>query len=212
MHGNTSRTTPSRSGRTRVIVASGALLAAGALITAATLTDSADVTLSMDGSRNTFDIQTTGSVTPGWEPRASDWVQGNPSAFEIQLTDDGSGYVMVPGGSLDLRVAVRDASPRLAAQLSLTILDPDPRGTAVDPAAGTYLELFDQLVFTVRDGDQTIIDQVPARELTTYTWVDALPSGEAKVLDVQIEMPDSVGNEWQLASTDIQLSFEAVNA
>lgn len=212
MHGKDATRAPRRSGRARIVAASGALLAAGALLTAATLTDSADVVVTIDGARNTFDIMTTGSVEPGWEPAASDWAQGNPTAFEIRLTDDGSDYVLSPGGTLDLRVAVRDASPRLAARLSLTILDPYPRGDTIDPETGRYEELYDQLVVTVHEGATAIFDAVPAPELTTYTWDDALPAGAVKVLDVHIELPESVGDEWQLASTDIQLHFEAVNA
>lgn len=212
MHGKDATPATRRSGRARIVAASGALLAAGALITAATLTDSADVVVTMDGTHNAFDIMTAGSVEPGWEPAASDWAQGNPAAFEIRLTDDGSDYVLSPGGALDLRVAARDASPRLSARLSLTILDPDPRGDAINPETGGYEELYDQLVFTVHDGTTTIFDAVPAAELTTYTWDDALPAGTSKLLDVHIELPESVGNDWQLASTDIQLHFEAVNA
>lgn len=213
MHGTTALpATTRRSGRTRIVAATGALLAAGALLTAATLTDSADVVVTMDGSRNAFDIVTTGSVEPGWQPADSDWAQGNPTAFEIRLTADGSDYVLSPGGSLDLRVAARDASPRLAARLSLTILDPDPRGDAVDPETGTYEELYDQLLVTVRDGSTTIFDRVPTQDLTTHTWDEALPAGGVTLLDVRIELPESVGNDRQLASTDIQLHFEAVNA
>jgi len=212
MHGKDAARAPRRSGRTRFITAGGALFAAGALLTAATLTDSADVTVTMDGSGNTFDIVTTGSIEPGWQPTLDDWVQGNPAAYDIPLTADGTGYVLSPGSALDLRIAARDASPRLPARLSLTILDPNPRGDTTDPATGRYVELYDQLVVTVKDGATTIFDRVPTSELSTYTWDDPLSVGGEKVLDVRIEMPTSVTDEWQLASTDIQFNFQAVNA
>lgn len=211
MQGNPAPRARRRGGRTRLVTATGAILAAGALITAATITDSADVTVAIDGSRNTFDLVVSGSVEPGWSPSAADWDQGNPDAFQIALTDDGSGYVLAPGAALDVRVAARNASPRLAGTLRLTILDPDPRGNSVDPETGRQTELYDQLVFTVRDADTVIYDHVLAGDLETYTWDAPLSAGDDTVLDVRIEMPASLGNEWQLASTDVQFHFEAVN-
>ncbi|MBB6403784.1 hypothetical protein [Arthrobacter sp. AZCC_0090] len=200
-----------RRGRMRVALATGTLVAAGALITAATFTDYADVDVNIDGSRNTFDIVATGKADSSWLPRDSDWVQANPKAFRVALTGDGSGYTMAPGSALDLRIAAKNNSPRLAGHLSLKILDPQPRGDAKNPVTGTYLELFDQLVFTVADGGKVLLDRVPADRLSSISWPDPLRSGEHKLLDVRIEMPSSVDNRWQQASTDIQFNFEAVN-
>ncbi|MBT8161619.1 MULTISPECIES: hypothetical protein [Arthrobacter] len=198
-------------GRMRIALATGSLVAAGALITAATFTDYADVAVKLDGSRNTFDIVTAGKVDRTWLPSDADWVQANPHAYRVSLTSDNSGYLMAPGSTVDLRIAAKNNSPRLSGLLSLRILDPQPRHDAKDPVTGTYLELFDQLVFTVADGGKVLLDRVPADRLTSISWPDPIKAGERKVLDVRIEMPSTVDNRWQQASTDIQFNFEAVN-
>lgn len=200
-----------RSGRLRIALAAGTLLTATALLTAATFVDYSDSELSVDGSKNTFDIVAAGNAAPGWLPTAADWQQGNPDAFRIKLTDDGSGYTMAPGSSLELRIAAKNNSPRVAGLLNLSIADPHPRGAQKDPLTGNFLDLFDQLVFTVKDGNNTLIDHVPATRLSSITWPSPLEAGDYKIVDVRIDLPNSVGNQWQLASTDIQFRFDAVN-
>jgi len=199
-----------RRGRLRLLLATGSLVAAGALITAASFTDYADVDVALDGSRNTFDIVTAGKVDPSWLPTQADWEQANPRALRIALTQDGSGYTMAPGSVLDLRIAAKNNSPRLSGILSLNVLDPHPRGAETNPLTGTYVELFDQLVFTVADQGVVLLDHVPADRLSTLTWPNPLAAGEYKLLDVRIELPDTVDNRWQMASTDVQFNFEAV--
>lgn len=199
-----------RRGRLRLLLATGSLVAAGALITAASFTDYADVDVALDGSRNTFDIVTAGKADPSWLPTQTDWDQANPRALRIALTQDGSGYTMAPGSVLDLRIAAKNNSPRLSGILSLNLVDPLPRGAETNPQTGTYVELFDQLVFTVADQGVVLLDHVPAGRLSTLTWPNPLAAGEYKLLDVRIELPQSVDNRWQMASTDVQFNFEAV--
>ncbi len=198
-------------GRRRTVLASGALFAVAVLTTAAAFTDYADVNVAIDGKDNTFDIVAAGSSAAGWQPSDSDWAQGNPEAYRIHLTEDGRGYPLAPGGRLELRVAAKNASPKLAGALSVRISDPNPQQDAVDPGTGRYLELFDQLNFSLMDGDVVVMDHVPASELQSFTWDAALEAGEVRLLDVVIELPESVDNRWQQASTDVQFSFEAVN-
>ncbi len=213
MHRTGTTCAPDRSGRGRITVAGGVLVAAGALLSAATFTDSADTVVTMDGSRSTFDILVAGSATPEWSPIPSDWQQGDVEALKITGPDaDGRGALVSPGHALEVRVAALNASPRVAATLSLTIVDPDPRSDSVDPLTGNRSELFGELVFTVRQGETTLLDRVRAHDLGTYTWEAALPSGGSTVLDVTIEMPATLGDEWQLASTDVQIAFTAVSA
>ncbi|MDD7960927.1 hypothetical protein [Microbacterium thalli] len=199
---------PHRSARLRLSLAAGALLSVGALFTAATFTDAADVHVFLDGSQNTFEIRTAGSVRDGWVPSEDQWQPGRPAPYEIALEE---GTVLAPGGSISLRIAAQNASPRLAGTLSLSIVDPDPRGDEIDPDTGRFVELFDQLQFTVRDGDRTLMDRVPAPELTTYTWDDAFEAGEHRLLDVRIDLPDTVDNRWQGAGTGVQFQFEGEN-
>lgn len=199
-----------RNGARRLILAAGSLVAVGALLTVATTTDTADHSVTFDGSRNVFDLMVSGSSDPGWEPRPSDWEQGNPEAYELKL-DDSAG-LLAPDGELRVRIAAKNASPRLAGMVNLTILDPQPLGTQKNPASGTYLELFDQLVFTVREGNTVIFDRLPATALTTHSWDRALAGGDYLLLDVLVELPESVGNRYQGASTTIQFHFEAETA
>lgn len=213
MHRTDRTRAPARSGRARITAAGGVLVAAGVLLSAATLSDIADTVVTMDGSRSTLDILVAGSTTPEWSPVPADWQQGQVEALRITRSDGRAGETLLaPGGALAIRVAALNASPRVAATLSLTIVDPDPRTDVVDPGTGRRTELFDGLVFTVRHGETVLLDRTPARDLSTYTWDAALPSGGSVVLDVTIEMPATLGNDWQLASTDVQLAFTAVNA
>ncbi|UIN30692.1 hypothetical protein [Microbacterium binotii] len=205
----------SRNGRARAVLATGMLAAGCALATAAAFTDYADVEVSLDGSQNRFDIVTAGAVDvdlQSWSPQAEGWLQGNPDAVLLGSGAD-AGILLAPGGSVEAAIAVKNDSPRLNAAISLVIEDPTPRGDAVDPATGTFLELFDQLVFTVRDADGTVLlDHVAAPALTGYVWPDSFAPGEWKKLDVTIDLPDSVDNRWQGATTDILFSFQAVQS
>ncbi|MGC4151975.1 MAG: hypothetical protein QM628_02700 [Propionicimonas sp.] len=199
-------------GKLRMAAAGGSIVAVGALLTAAAITDYTDVDVVMNGSGNTLDIVVAGQAdTTTWTPGDQEWEQGNPDPFRIRLGNGGVDIVMAPGRVLDVRVAAKNASPRLASLMTLTIRDPQPRGGETDPHTGNFVELYDQLVFTIKDGDTVLFDQVPARDLASHTWSPALEPGDFLLLDVAIELPKSVDNRWQLASTDIQFDFEAVN-
>ncbi|MFC6356469.1 hypothetical protein [Luethyella okanaganae] len=200
-----------RSERARALLASGVLLASGALLTAAAFTDYDDVTVALDGSHNRFGIVVAGAAGTQWEPTSNSWVQGNPEAYRIAL-GSGSSHVLSPGGILDLRIAVKNDSPSLAGLIDLDIVDPQPRGQQSDPATGNYLELFDQLLFTVSEGGTVLLDRVPATQPLSFAWSAPLAAGDHRLLDVRIELPDSVDNRWQGASTDVQFQFEAVNS
>lgn len=203
--------TSERTGRRRLLLGAAAVVACGCALTAASLTDSAEVVVTMDGSGNRFDIVVAGRYGAdalAWQPITSDWAQGNPDAYELALGPDAA--VLSPGGFIDGRVAVRNDSPRLSGDLTLSIYDPLPRGEEVDPVTGNRVELFDQLLFTVWDGPTLLFERVPAADLDLYAWSEPFGSGDEKVLDVRIEMSETADNRWQLASTDVQFSFEAV--
>lgn len=199
-------------GRWRLVAAGGSVLAVGALLTAAAISDYADVDVILDGSSNTFDIVVAGQAgTTTWTPGDDVWEQGDTDPFQIRLANGDTDIVMAPGSIVDVRVAAKNASPRLASLMTLTIRDPAPRGSETDPGTGNFIELYDQLVFTVRDGSTVLFDRVPAPELTSHTWPHALDPDDFLLLDIAIELPESVDNRWQLASTDVQFHFEAVN-
>ncbi|MDQ1205227.1 hypothetical protein [Microbacterium sp. SORGH_AS_0862] len=203
------------SGRARAVLAVGMLAAGGALATAAAFTDHADVRIDLDGSLNRFDIVTAGGVgldPQTWSPETAGWQQGNPDAVPLGAGDD-EGILISPGGSVRAVIAVKNDSPRLNAAISLTVQDPTPRGSATDPATGRYLELFDQLVFTVREVDgPVLLDHVAAPELTPHVLPQVFATGEWKKLEVTIDLPDSVDNRWQGATTDVLFSFHAVQS
>lgn len=203
------------SGSKRLALALGAFAAVGALATAAAFTDHADVHVDLDGTQNRFDIVVAGQLqadAASWTPTDEQWQQGNPDAVQLGFGGD-QGVLLAPGGSFRTAIAVRNDSPRLPARISLTISDPLPRGTETNPETGTYVELFDQLVFTVADADgDVLVDHVPAASLTSYEWADPFASGASATLTVTIELPDSVDNRWQQASTDVLFSFQAVQS
>lgn len=197
-------------GRLRVVSAAGTLLAVAGLVTAAALTDETRVAVQLDGTANTFDIVVASGEASGWVPSSSDWAQGNPGHHSIILENGGDR--ISPGGRISIRIAAMNNSPRNDGILSLSIIDPVPRGDARDPDTGRYLELFDQLVFTVREGGTTIFDHVLAADLSTYTWPTQVTPGEVHLLEVEIELPGTVDNRWQKATTDVQFAFVAVSS
>lgn len=200
-----------RTGRTRAVTASGILLGAALLASAAAITDSRDSLTLLDGSQNRFDLVVAGSAEPDWAPGPAQWVQGNPDAYRISLTPDDSSYLMSPGDSLNVRIAVRNESPKLASAVELEISDPQDRSTEIDPVTGNFVDLFPQLRFTVADGDRVLLDTVPSTELTRLSLDGALLPDEHRVLDVRIEVPADLDNRWQLAETDVQFSFTGSN-
>ncbi|MEX8033032.1 hypothetical protein AB6V29_08370 [Microbacterium sp. 20-116] len=199
-------------GQMRLVLSLGALGMAGLTVTAAALSDSATVLVQMDSSQNRFDLDVAGnysSEASTWEPTADSWQQGNPDAYRLPI-GPGQSNVMSPGSSISGRIAVRNNSPRLAGLIELSILDPQARGDVTDPQTGNFQELFEQLIFTVKDGDTVIFDHVPATQLSPFAWNAALPAGGIRVLDVRIEMSPDADNRWQMASTDVQFNFSGV--
>ncbi|QTX03498.1 hypothetical protein [Agromyces archimandritae] len=201
-----------RAGLVRTLIAGGALAACGVALTAAALSDSASVDVEMDGSANRFDIVVAGrygDAASTWVPSAGQWRQGNPGAYEIPVAGEDA-RLLLPGSHIDGRIAVKNDSPRLTGLLTLSILDPQPRGSELDPGTGNFVELFDQLIFTVREGQTVRIDHVPADQLASYVWAEPFAPGEEKILDVSIEMSEAADNRWQLASTEVLFAFGAV--
>lgn len=198
----------------RVLCIAGGMLAVTALVTSAALTDEADVQVLLDGSDNTFDIQTAAAPISEWDIHAASWEQGNPDAYEIALGADASGAALPPGGSIALVIAVKNASPRLDGDIGLSVFDPDPLGDRTDPSTGAYLELFDQLRFTMRTGDTVIADGLTAEEFNelAFIWPESFAAGEAREVDVVISLPREVDNRWMGAGTRVQFAFEGENA
>lgn len=199
-----------RADKAKLGVASGGLLGVAALVTTAFFTDFADLHAQVDGSENTFDIVVSGSLEPGWEPAPSEWVQADDEPFLIDLGDSSE---LPPGATKHVRVAVKNASPRVHGGLTLELRDPDPLGDAVDPVTGRYLELFDKLEFELSENGATFFTAAGAGTAAerTYTWPETLAPGDVHVIDVAISLPGEVDDRWQQASTQLQFGFEAVS-
>ncbi|WP_125098593.1 hypothetical protein [Leucobacter chromiireducens] len=196
----------------RTLLAAGVVLGVSALVTAAMLVDTKESIAILDGTQNRFDIVTMGSADPAWEPAAANWQQGNPEAYRIRLTQDDSPFVVSPGASLDLKIAVKNASPTLGGHLSLRVEDPNDRSAERDPETNNYVDLFPALVFTVAEGGTVLINRVAGPDLQTVGLAGVVAPGEARVLDVTVEVPEGLGNEWQLAATDVQFRFDGENS
>ncbi len=199
-----------RADRARLATAGGGLLGAAALLTTAYFTDFADFEAQVDGAHNTFDIVVAGSVERDWRPGAADWVQADEEPYVLDL---GGSSELPPGATRHVRIAVLNESPKIAAGIALELRDPDPRGSALDPATGRYLELFDKLEFALSDNGTTFFTASGSgtKAERTFTWPTALEPGEVIQIDVAISLPSQVDDRWQQASTQIQFGFEAVS-
>lgn len=171
------------------------------------MTDSHDSLTPLDGTLNRFDLVTAGSAEPGWVPNAQHWQQGNTRPYRIALTPDGSTYVMSPGASLTLRIAVKNVSTRLASDIELSIENPNDHGGELDPESGNFVDLFPQLRFTVGDGESIVFANVPGSELQTVRLPGKLRPDDYRMLDIRIDVSEDLDNRWQLATTDVQFAL-----
>ncbi|MHA3724485.1 hypothetical protein ACXR2T_11470 [Leucobacter sp. HY1910] len=197
-----------RSGYVRLVLAAGLFLGAGSLLTAAVILDVENSSVFLDGSENRLNILTAGAPGHNWQPGAASWVEGNPAPFQISLTADGSDFVVVPGETIELTVAVKNASPKLAGKVDLKISDPHDRSHELDPETGNFVDLFPALLFSVSEDGRSLITGVPANELQDIQLEGPIAAGEHRVFDVTIDIPESLDNRWQLASTDVRFGFE----
>lgn len=200
------------SGTKRTLFSAGLLLGILALSTSAVMTDMEQTLVQLDGTNNRFNMVVAGSTVPGWEPTDADWSEGNPEAYSIRLSDDGGPYAIAPGEKVHVRLAVKNDSPKLAGALTLELRDPYPRQGEIDAATGRYVELFDKLLYTVKDGETVLFDRAQAKDLHPISWDPGdFRAQEVRMLDVTIELPYETDNRWQKASTDVQFYFEAEN-
>ena len=165
-------------------------------ITAAGTVDWGEVIVAIDGHDNTFDVQTSGSAEPEWTPSASSWEQGNPSPAVVTLNDATVG----PGSPITVRVAVRNASPRLGARIWLHVLRPE------EPA-----RLFDQLRFTIEEGGHVYADRLDATAVAALPLVGPTAAGAERVLGVTVSLAPQAGNETAGTTTPVALSFTGVS-
>ncbi|MEB4615952.1 hypothetical protein [Leucobacter sp. M11] len=198
----------------RALWSLGVLLGLSTLMTAAAVTQNQDLTAEFSpGEGHVFDLMVAGSDDTAWTPSPQDWEQGNPDAYVVQTGGTTNPLPFPPGTRREYRVAVRNASPELASALRLTIEDPDPQGDARDPETGSFLELFDQMRFTVLDEGTPIMSDAGSHRpgSLSYEWPRQLVSGQERTLVVLIELPEAVGNDFLSAGTRVSLRFQGVS-
>lgn len=192
------------------------VLGAGSLaFTTAALTGAGTSHWLLDGSANQFDLKTAGSVTTGWVPTPADWQQGNPSPVEIEIGDGAQSQGLGPGHSVSATVAVINASPGdLDGMIAVHLVDPDPHGDEIDPTTGRYVDLFDQLQFTISDAGTVIADGLTAEAFNAldWAWPDPVARDDHRTLDVTITLPAEVDDRWQGARTSVQFAFSGESA
>lgn len=200
----TSPSTPARAtvprGRLRAVLTAGVLLGIGAVCTAATLSGSAPVLTHLDGRTNYIAVQTVAADAntelPAWPSEAEN------SSFTLDLGGD---RLLEPGDSHTFRMAVRNASPRLSADLTMTITPP-----RADTAAGRdALRMFEALQFTVREGSTVLVDHVGGSDAAQL--VRRLPgtvgSGGVRRLEIDVALPTTAVGDLQGLRTPVQLAF-----
>ena len=201
--------THTRTGRRRTLLALGMLAGVGLLATSAALTETRESYAAFDGRKNTFDLVAAGSTEPGWTPASGDWKQGAQGAIEIPLSDLAEG--LVPGGSADVHVAVKNNSPRIAGNVVVDILDPLDRTPQLDPVTGTFVDLFPALQFSVWDGGTLVLERASGAALAGIPLTGELAAGEHRELVVEVHLPGDLDNQWNGATTDVQFRFEGEN-
>ncbi|MDR1710516.1 MAG: hypothetical protein LBR58_01430 [Propionibacteriaceae bacterium] len=195
----------------RLIAAWMLLLAASALLTDAAVVGSQTIQVHGNGVR--FSIETAAGTRADWQPGPADW-KPSSQRVTIKLCDEPQ-YPLGPGQQVSVRVAARTTAA-VPAALIVEARDPDPLGPALDPATGTYLELFDQLHVTVSEAGQTFFDG-PATALVGVDLGELAPRPQAdspahgRLFDLTVSVPESVDNRWQGAATGFQVLLRGVS-
>lgn len=187
-------------GRKRALLSAGVLLGIGAVCTAATLTGSVPVLTHLDGRANYIAIQTVAADVSVDLPAFPD--EAESSSFTLELAGD---RLLEPGEIHTFRLAVRNASPRLSADLTMSITPP-----SADTAAGRgALRMFNALQFTVREGDTVLVDHADGSQAANL--VRRLPgtveSGGVRRLEIDISLSAAAGDDLHGLRTPVQLAF-----
>lgn len=123
---------------------------------------------------------------------------------EQSPTDLFSGFhSLMPGDSVSDRIVIRnDSANGVKIKLYLRALG------ATEDAEG----LLSQLKLTVRQDGETVLFEAPANEtaqLTDWTYLGLVYSGGEVALDVTLEVPVTLGNEYQEKTGYIDWQFKA---
>lgn len=187
-------------GRKRALIGVGALLGIGALCSTAAFTDSSSVLTHLDGRTNYIALQTSaaeaGAELAAWPSEADN------ASFTLDLNGD---RLLEPGVPHTFRMAVRNASPRLAADVTMTITPPNAGATD----ARDSLRLFQALRFTVREGGEVVIDQAGAASAAELTrrLPDSVDAGGVRMFEIDVTLPVGAAADLAGLRTAVQVAF-----
>ena len=192
----------------RSLLSAGAVLAVGAAVTLAAVTTSVQTSALFDGTRNTLDIRAQASFDPAWKPAPMKQMSSDP----IAVYEDDLG-TLAAGESRTLFVAVANASPRNPAEVTMRIVDPDDL-TGIPGANGEAAELFKDLLFTVEEEGNTLLDRVSGAtaEDLIHTWSLPLEAEHTRFLTVTITLDPDVADPHRFAHSGMSIRFAGVNA
>lgn len=190
-----------RSGTKRATLAVGLLLGFAAVVTSAAITQWHSQSVLLDGSHNTFALKVAGSSDPMWLPDAEDFQDGLGGGYTVPLFDGDD--IVADGHPLSVRVAVLNASPQAAGQVVMAISQ-----KAIGSATQDF---FDELRFSIAEGDTLIAQDLSGDELETVALPGALAAGEERVLTVTVAMLPHAEGRWHDVRTGIEVRFTGEN-
>lgn len=159
-------------------------------VTAAQVVEREDVRVEFTGV--TFALESAAGATADWQPAAADW-HPSTAPWDLVLADD----TLPPGGTLDVRVAVRNASGT-PADVVLDLVDPDPETG----------DLFAALQVTVAE-DGTVLAAGPADTIRVPLAGEVgADRADERVLDLSITLPLNTMPDWR---TGVQVAFEGTS-
>lgn len=161
-------------------------------LTAAQVAHRSDTAVEFTGV--TFALEVAGSSTAGWEPAEPDW-QPSTRPVTVELQD----HTPVPGGTVDVRVAVRNTAG-VPAGAVLTLSDPDPSVAGPD--------LFDALHAQVLE-DEVVLAEGPASEVLAVLPGDlGADRQDHRVLDIRLRTPVTGDDRWAGVRTGVQVQID----
>lgn len=196
-----------KSGQKRVLIAAGSLLGVGALAVAAAFTDFANLNLGngtgggIGGGDNTFNIMVVGTDTQG-VPVPGTWQEAD-TAEGVDIALVGADTI-TPGDTISVDIPVLNDSPKLAADLSLTLGDVPGKASDTDYAS--------QLRYTVTvDGtDVTTNATQSAVNALGLTQIAATADSNVKIAVTLLDQGSAAANNaLQGKSAFVQAQFKA---
>ncbi|WGD37921.1 hypothetical protein [Lysinibacter sp. HNR] len=187
----------------RFILSSGIFLCLAALLTSAMITQWQSSSVLLQGEQNTLRIAAIGNAQLNWTPTIEDWNRHTGRSYTVELAENS----ITPDHPLKLRMAVRNESPLTATSITLSLRPTPIPGR--NPADGEYL--FNQLAVTVKQGQTTIAQDIPATQLAHISLPETLISEEYAILDVQIRLTPQHDEEWIDKKTGLEFQFIGTN-